>query len=92
MSGHRAFTLPVLVGIGHDVDETVLDLVAHSSLKTPTAVADFIVQHNAQFEGAVLGLSSQLTQLSTQQVRYQTLAIQSLESALQWSLREGNTC
>jgi exodeoxyribonuclease VII large subunit len=80
--------LPVLVGIGHDVDETVLDLVAHSSLKTPTAVADFIVQHNAQFEGAVLGLSSQLAQLSTQKVRYQALAIQGLESALQWGLRD----
>lgn len=36
-------TLPVLVGIGHEVDETILDLVAHTSLKTPTAVADFIV-------------------------------------------------
>lgn len=80
--------LPVLVGIGHDVDETVLDLVAHSSLKTPTAVADFIVQHNAQFEGALLGLSNYLAQISTQQVRYQTLALQGLESALQWGVRD----
>ena len=80
--------LPVLVGIGHDVDETVLDLVAHSSLKTPTAVADFIVQHNAQFEGALLGLSNHLAQISTQQVRYQTLALQGIESALQWGVRD----
>ena len=37
------FPLPVIVGIGHDRDQTVLDFVAHTSLKTPTAVAAFLV-------------------------------------------------
>lgn len=39
------FPLPVIVGIGHDRDQTVLDFVAHTSLKTPTAVAAFLVEH-----------------------------------------------
>lgn len=43
-------SLPVLTGIGHEIDETVLDHVVHGSLKTPTAVAEFIVQHNARFD------------------------------------------
>jgi len=43
-------SLPVLVGIGHEIDQSVLDLVAHTSLKTPTAVADFVVGHNQSFE------------------------------------------
>jgi exodeoxyribonuclease VII large subunit len=47
------FSLPVFTGIGHEIDQTVLDMVAHSSLKTPTAVADFIIQHNVQFESSV---------------------------------------
>ena len=38
------FPLPIITGIGHDRDETVLDVVAHTSLKTPTAVADFLVE------------------------------------------------
>lgn len=38
------FPLPVLVGIGHTKDQTVLDIVANQSLKTPTAVADFLLQ------------------------------------------------
>lgn len=38
------FPLPVIVGIGHDRDQTVLDMVAHTSLKTPTAVAAFLVE------------------------------------------------
>lgn len=37
------FPLPVLVGVGHDHDYHVVDMVAHTSCKTPTAVADFII-------------------------------------------------
>ncbi len=44
------FPIPILAGIGHEIDETVLDYVAYKSLKTPTAVADFIIQQNALFE------------------------------------------
>lgn len=36
------FPLPVLTGIGHERDDTVIDLVAHTRLKTPTAVAAFL--------------------------------------------------
>jgi len=56
--------LPVLTGIGHDIDQTVADIVAHQSLKTPTAVADFLLQHNAQFEAVLLQYSQQLGQIS----------------------------
>lgn len=38
------FPLPVLAGIGHTKDQTVLDIVSFQSLKTPTAVADFLIQ------------------------------------------------
>lgn len=37
------FTLPILTGIGHQRDESILDMVAHTALKTPTAVAEFII-------------------------------------------------
>lgn len=37
------FPLPIIVGIGHDRDVTVLDFVANFSLKTPTAVAAFLI-------------------------------------------------
>lgn len=41
--------LPVVVGIGHERDSSVVDLVAHSSLKTPTAVAAFFGERIAAF-------------------------------------------
>lgn len=42
--------LPVITGIGHDKDETAVDLVAHTKLKTPTAVAEFLISGAAAFE------------------------------------------
>lgn len=48
------FPIPVLTGIGHDIDETVIDLVAYKALKTPTAVADYIVHYNSHFEENLL--------------------------------------
>ena len=47
------YPLPVLTGIGHERDETVLDFVAHTSVKTPTAAAAFIIDHQAE-EAALL--------------------------------------
>jgi exodeoxyribonuclease VII large subunit len=44
LASHVAqFPLPVLSGIGHEKDETIVDLVAHQRLKTPTAVAEFLI-------------------------------------------------
>ncbi len=37
------FPLPIITGIGHQRDESILDLVAHTRCKTPTAVAEFFV-------------------------------------------------
>ena len=42
------FPLPVITGIGHERDQSVLDLVACVSVKTPTAVAAFLIDNMAQ--------------------------------------------
>lgn len=39
------FPLPILTGIGHERDESVADMVACIALKTPTAVAAFLIDH-----------------------------------------------
>jgi len=44
------FPIPVLTGIGHDRDETVTDLVAFRALKTPTAVAEYLIGEANAFE------------------------------------------
>jgi exodeoxyribonuclease VII large subunit len=52
------FTLPIFTGIGHERDETIADLVAHTPLKTPTAVAEFILSSFREFEEG-LGVMAQ---------------------------------
>ena len=44
------FPLPVITGIGHEKDETILDMVAHTKVKTPTAAAEYLVERAATFE------------------------------------------
>lgn len=69
LAAHLAqFPLPVLTGIGHDRDETVADLVAHTSLKTPTAVAEFLINGLEAVEGQLLLLARRLQQASNLQL------------------------
>lgn len=44
---------PVLCGIGHEVDNSVADLVAHATLKTPTACAQFLIERVAEFDASL---------------------------------------
>ena len=44
------FPLPIISGIGHQRDESVVDLVAHTRVKTPTAAAEFLVARINDFE------------------------------------------
>ena len=48
-----SMALPVIVGVGHETDQTLCEFVAHTACKTPTAAAAFIVDRMAAFEGGV---------------------------------------
>lgn len=79
--------LPVLSGIGHETDETLLDLVAAASLKTPTAVAEYIITHNVRFEAELEETGHWLRQKKQQILHDHGLRIQQLEISLQQSAR-----
>lgn len=63
------FPLPIITGIGHERDDTVIDAVAHTRVKTPTAAAEFLVnrlveaaEHLAHCVDAVAdGISRRMT-------------------------------
>jgi exodeoxyribonuclease VII large subunit len=82
------FPLPVFTGIGHDMDETVLDLVAHTALKTPTAVADFLLQHNLIFENRIFELAENLRAASDFRLKINQLELERLETAAHFGCRE----
>jgi len=52
--------LPVITGIGHEKDDTVADIVAHTRIKTPTAVAEFLVSGLRSFEENVIGMQNRI--------------------------------
>ena len=56
------FPLPVLTGIGHDRDETIADMVAHRSLKTPTAAAEFLIDLLLEFHSYIMSLQERFQQ------------------------------
>ena len=62
------FPLPVLSGIGHERDDTLVDLVAHTRLKTPTAVAAFLVQLREDEAARLYQLAQRLQQAVAAQV------------------------
>lgn len=39
------FPIPIITGIGHERDESILDMVSHTRVKTPTAAAAFLIEH-----------------------------------------------
>ncbi|HCY41695.1 MAG TPA: exodeoxyribonuclease VII large subunit [Prolixibacteraceae bacterium] len=62
------FPLPVITGIGHDKDDTVIDMVAHTRMKTPTAVAEFLISGALQFSQQLGELEKHFTELITDQL------------------------
>ncbi|VBB44686.1 Exonuclease VII, large subunit [uncultured Paludibacter sp.] len=57
------FPLPIIAGIGHTRDVSVLDMVAHTSVKTPTAAAEFLVNLMAEEENNVNGIVENIQKL-----------------------------
>ncbi len=53
------FPLPIITGIGHERDDTVIDMVANTRVKTPTAAAEWIIAriHEADIHAANLALT-----------------------------------
>jgi exodeoxyribonuclease VII large subunit len=58
------FPLPVLTGIGHDKDMSITDMVANTALKTPTALAGFIVEHAAAAEARLIEVGNAIKEKS----------------------------
>jgi exodeoxyribonuclease VII large subunit len=63
------FPAPVLTGLGHEIDQAIADLTAHSAFKTPTKVAEFLVERVADAERSVEALGRSLSHVSMETLR-----------------------
>jgi len=80
--------LPVLTGIGHEIDSTVADMVSYEALKTPTAVAAFVIDRNAQFESDITQAGLWIKQLAQQNLENQKLRLEQLAQLIQLKPKE----
>ncbi|SDL78426.1 exodeoxyribonuclease VII large subunit [Pedobacter sp. ok626] len=64
------FPIPVITGIGHQKNETIADLMAHTSTKTPTKAAELIIAHNRAFEESLISLQKMVLIKTYQLINY----------------------
>ena len=76
------FELPILSGIGHTRDISVLDLVAHEALKTPTAVAEWLIHRMDDQMGRIADLLVRLQRTAERQILIRRHKVELLEQRL----------
>ena len=76
------FPLPVIVGIGHERDTTVLDFVAYKSVKTPTAVAEYLISTLAESDAYLNELSGEIVERIKNLLSENQLALSLIESKI----------
>jgi len=87
------FPLPIVTGIGHERDDTVLDIVAHTRCKTPTAVAAFFIQTMQDELNLLLEIARRLSTAATHRLqgsrrRFETAARRLHTATLEHGSRE----
>lgn len=54
------FPIPIITGLGHHKDVSIVDMMVHTSVKTPTKAAEFIIAHNRRFEEQVMQIQQSI--------------------------------
>lgn len=76
------FELPVISGIGHTRDISILDMVAHEALKTPTAVAEWLIHRLDAQKNRIAELEIRLQRTAERQMLIRRHKIEMLEQRL----------
>ena len=82
------FPLPVITGIGHEKDDTIIDLVAHTRMKTPTAVAEFLITGVARFYERLLDMENEIVQFARNTIDDEQNKLERFAESLNYSVSE----
>lgn len=74
--------LPVLTGIGHEIDYSVADMVAHTHLKTPTAVADYLIENNVLYESQMIDISKKIAVYAMERIYREKRALDGITQGI----------
>jgi exodeoxyribonuclease VII large subunit len=76
------FPLPIITGIGHDRDESILDMVSHTRVKTPTAAAALLIDHLKEVLDTVYNAQNSITRLVQQKLSTLSAQLSSVSEAI----------
>ncbi len=76
------FPLPVITGIGHDRDESIIDMVAHTNVKTPTAAAALLISYLKDVLDAINQAEATITRRVRSQLEMEKLRLNRIMSIL----------
>lgn len=76
------FPLPVITGIGHERDDTVADVVAHTKVKTPTAAAEFIINKVFDTASELENLTRRMSDAITEKMNAEKVRIERMSQKL----------
>ena len=76
------FPLPIITGIGHERDDTVLDMVAHTRVKTPTAAAEYLVATLVEAAATLDELTNSLTTGITNRIHREERRVEQIAQRL----------
>ena len=82
------FPLPVISGIGHTRDVSVLDMVAHTALKTPTAVAAYLIERMDIQAARINDLQQRLLRTADRQILLRRHRIDEWQQRLEQANRQ----
>ncbi len=74
--------IPVLTGIGHEIDLSITDLVGYRNFKTPTAVAGFLIERSLFFENKLAQILNEIKEGSLQIVKSKELDLHSIHQSI----------
>ena len=76
------FPVPIITGIGHDRDESILDMVSHTRVKTPTAAAALLIDHLKEVLDTVNNAQNSITRLVQQKLSTLSTQLSSVSEAI----------
>ena len=76
------FPIPIITGIGHDRDESILDMVSHLRVKTPTAAAAFLIDHAQTVLDTLNEAQNRLTRSAQQRLSMLSTQLLSIEQRI----------
>ena len=76
------FPLPIITGIGQDRDESILDMVSHTRVKTPTAAAALLIDHLKEMLDTVMNAQNSITRLVQQKLSTLSAQLSNVSEAI----------